>query len=115
MRTIVIDTGPLVALLDRRDQHHSWAVDQAKRLPGPFLTSEPVITEACHLTRDLPAGRQAILDMIFRSELLIPFRLDQEVARVQELIRQYASVPMSLPDACLVRMAEQHPDRTILT
>ena len=50
---VLADTGPLVALINKRDRHHAWASDQATRLPAPFLTCEAVLSEACFLLRNL--------------------------------------------------------------
>jgi len=59
--TVLLDTGPLVALLDRRDRYHGWAKEQAARLPPVFEACEPVVTEACFLLRTLPDAQRALL------------------------------------------------------
>ena len=51
---VALDTGPLVAFLDRQDQYHNWARDQFKQIKPPLLSCEPVISEACFLIRSLP-------------------------------------------------------------
>lgn len=56
-----------------------------------------------------------MLDLLSRGALRIAFRLEDNVDLVARLMGRYASVPMSLADACLVRMAEQHPDSRVLT
>jgi predicted nucleic acid-binding protein len=106
MRTALLDTGPLVALLDRREEYHPWAVDQMARLRRPLHVCEAVITEAFHLLRHLPAARVAILEMIAEEVLLVSFQLVQQSREVLGLLQRYANVPMSLADACLVRMSE---------
>ena len=114
-RTALLDTGPLVALLDRRDHYHAWAVDQMRRLRQPLQTCEAVITEAFHLLRHLPQSRVAILEMIADRVLTIPFLLREHHREVLVLIKRYASVPMALADACLVRMSELGSDSVVVT
>jgi predicted nucleic acid-binding protein len=112
---ILLDTGPLVALLNRRDQHHRWARDQFAEIEPPLLTCEPVLTEASYLLRGCPGGSASILDFLRRGVLEVPFVLAREVDPVQQLQHRYADLPMSLADACLVRMAELHAGATVLT
>jgi len=74
-----------------------------------------VITEACFLLQSTYPGRETVLSMIEDKIVQIPFQLSQEVSRVKELLTRYQSVPMSLADACLVRMAELYSDCLVLT
>jgi predicted nucleic acid-binding protein len=111
---VVVDTGPLVALLDRRDHYHEWAKQQLARIRPPLFTCEAVLTEAFHLLRTLPEARQAILAML-RQPLVIRFRLDEHQERIADLVRRYGNVPRSLADACLVRMSETVSGSTVLT
>lgn len=113
-RHMLVDTGPLVALLDRRDKFHDWATAQLAGREAPLWTCEPVLTEAVHLLRHIH-GEQALLELVRRGLVTTQFRLDDEVARVAKLMARYDNVPMSLADACLVRMAEQHADSSIMT
>lgn len=115
MSQTLVDAGPLVALLNRRDQHHAWAVEQAGQIARPFLTCEAVIAEAFHLLRRLPQAQAAILEMLGEGALTIPFRLNEEHVQTLALVRRYVNVPMSLADACLVRMSEIVRDSVILT
>jgi uncharacterized protein len=112
---ILLDTGPLVAAIDRRDAFHAWVTTAFKQLQQPVLTCEAVITEACFLLQRLQGGHEAIFGLIEAGVIQIPFDLEQEAVPVQALLRQYQSVPMSLADACLVRMAELYVDSSVLT
>jgi predicted nucleic acid-binding protein len=111
---ILVDAGPIVALLDNRDRFHDWARNQLSERKPPLLTCEAVLTEAAHLLRRAH-GNQALLALVRRGLVSIPFRLVDEISRVEKLIERYANVPMSLADACLVRMAELHDDFAIVT
>jgi uncharacterized protein len=112
---VLLDTGPLVAFLKAKDHFHAWAVDQLDRAPFPLLTCEPIITEACFLLRDTPSGEATVLSLIADGLIQIPFHDEAEAMALQTLLIQYRSVPMSLADACLVRLAEIYPNSPILT
>lgn len=112
---MLLDTGPLVAFLNRRDQHHAWAKEQWGMLRPPLLTCEAVISEACFLLRDVAGAADVVLELM-RREIVAPrFRLADDVSSVMDLMKRYAEVPMSFADACLVRLAEQHIGSAILT
>ena len=112
-RNVLVDAGFLVALLSRRDSHHQWAVTQAPGHAPPWHTCEAVLSEAFHLlgTRGTPS----LGALLHRRALIAAFDLDNEVEPVLTLMRKFADVPMSLADACLVRMTETLPDPVILT
>jgi uncharacterized protein len=112
---ILLDTEPLVALLKAQDSYHDWAVKALDRSPAVLLTCEPVITEACFLLQNTPSGEVTVLSLITDGLIQIPFRVQDESEAVQSLLARYRSVPMSLADACLVRLAEIYPESPILT
>lgn len=112
---VIVDSGPLVAFLYRRDHHHAWVRHQAQHLPSPWLTCGPVLTEAAHLLGQLPGGLDALFRLLERNLLVIDFDLNREREALSQLMRKYAEQPMSLGDACLVRMSELHPEGRILT
>ena len=91
------------------------ATGRLAELPVPLLTCEAVVSETCFLLRHARGGPSAVLELLDRGALRIAFRLEDNVGAVGRLMARYASVPMSLADACLVRMAEQHPDSRVLT
>jgi predicted nucleic acid-binding protein len=105
----------LVALLNRRDNHHAWARMGFAEAEPPLLTCEAVLSEACFLVRALPKGPQAVVELLQQGVVAIPFRIEEEAKRIAKLLERYASVPMSLADACLVRMAEQHAQSVVMT
>lgn len=110
---IIVDTRPIVALLDRRDSFHVWARDAFARLRPPHATCEPVLAEACHLLG--PAAADAVMELGERGFLICPFSLATEWPRLRALMKRYANVPMSLADACLVRMSELDASAKVMT
>ena len=115
MTPILLDTGFIVALLDRSERHHWACVDTAATISGPLLTCEPVIAEACYLLRGLAGAPQAVLANVHGGNFQIPFRLTQAAAAVSELMTRYDDVPMDFADACLVSMANSLNTGRILT
>lgn len=114
-RKVLLDTGPLVALLNGSDRYHAWARDQFAVIEPPLATCEAVIVEACHLLRHQPDGERIVLDILKRGVVEIDFALRGEIEPVQELRTRFANVPMDLADACLVRMAELRHGSRLLT
>jgi predicted nucleic acid-binding protein len=114
-RAIIVDTGFLVSLLNRSEQSHNWVKTQLSNISAPLLTCEPVITETCFLLQKIHQGEDTVLSLINRGKIQIPFRIDEESSIIRELMQRYQSVPMSLADACLVRMTEIYPNSILLT
>lgn len=112
-KTILVDAGFVVALLSSRDTHHQWAVAQASALPLPWSTCEAVLSEAYHLLGE--RGASSLGALLRRHALAVAFELARHVEPVTKLIEKYSKVPMSLADACLVRMTETVADSIILT
>lgn len=103
---VLLDTGPLVAYLYPKDTYHEWAVEQFTRLDLPFICCEPVLAEACFLVMRNGQRPMRVLDMLGRGAVRIGLALRDELAAVRMLMDRYVNVPMSLADACLVRLAE---------
>jgi len=112
---IILDTGPLVAYLNRNDQYHQWAVDEMGRIEPALLTCEAVLSEACFLLRRYRGASGAVMELLERNLVVPAFRLADEITHVQRLMRKYEDVPMALADACLVRMSELVPDASVMT
>ena len=112
---ILIDAGPMVALVDASDQHHRSCVSTFRSVQEPLGTVWPALTEAMYLLLDLPKGQDAVWEMLERKAFrLLP--LDQDdIPRIRELMAKYADRPMDLADAALVRVAERDGLDTIFT
>ncbi|MBW4429471.1 MAG: PIN domain-containing protein [Nostoc desertorum CM1-VF14] len=112
---VIIDTGPLVAFINRREHLHAWVINTLATIEQPLLTCEPVIVETCFLLRNIYGGQDTVISLLDEGKILISMCLSEEAAVIKELLRQYQSVPMSLADACLVRMTQLYPDSELLT
>ena len=103
---ILCDTGPLVAFFNRHDQYHAWAAEQFNRIFQPLLTCEPVLSEVVFLLHDDGLSTDPVFESIERGKLLVQFSAEEHWPDLRRLVRKYEDLPMSLADACLVRMAE---------
>lgn len=112
---ILLDTGSLVAVLFRRDQYHEWAVEKISQMPIPLITCEAVVAESCFLTQRMLGSSKAVFDFIETGAVKIDFNLAGEFEAVRDLALRYQNVPMSLADACLVRMSEIYENSTVFT
>jgi predicted nucleic acid-binding protein len=115
MRAAIVDTGPLVAFIDRAERHHHWVVERIGELEVPLLVCEPVLAEAMHLLARLPRAQDALFGLLENGALRIAFRVEEHVPALHRLHRKYRDQPMSLADACIVRMAELHDRHAVLT
>ncbi len=113
--TVLLDTGPWVALHCRDDRHHSWAREQFAQITGPLLTCEAVVAETCFLLARGGHDPAKALALVTRGVVQMGMALGDEIAAVQGLFERYDNVPASLADACLVRMSEQHAQCRVFT
>jgi predicted nucleic acid-binding protein len=115
MNVVLADTGALVALLDRRERFHSWAVEQIRTIRPPLVTCEAVLAELCFLLSEVPRGIVSVRDNFISGAWVVDFSLKAEHERVFALMDVYSDQPMSLADGCLVRMSELRADSRIFT
>ena len=115
MTSVIVDTGPLVALINRRERHHAWASKVMDTIEPPIFTCDPVISEACFLLQNADGGADAVLELVARGIVRSDFRVATEIDSIRTLMNKFANVPMSLADACLVRMTELDPKSVVLT
>lgn len=107
----ILDAGPLIAAINRQDQHHSWACETLERLGPPFYSCPEAMAEAAAMT-----GRPAaIVEMIHSEEIILSFDLSEQTAGVLALLRKYHDRDIDLADACIVRMTELMRDCQVVT
>lgn len=111
----IVDTGPLVTFLGAGLKHHDWVCAQWKRLQPPLLTCEPVLTEAAFLLKREGRKADPLFELLERGVLRVGLEIGEQVADLRALMSRYRDRPMSLADACLVRLAELHRGGTVFT
>jgi len=111
----IVDTGPLVAFFDRSERYHAWVVARIEELEPPLLVCEPVLTEALYLLARYARAADALFELLHNGALRIGLQIDENLGTLRQLLRKYRDTPMSLADACIVRMAEIHDRHDVLT
>ncbi len=112
---VIVDTGPLVAYFKTDDHYHDWSRKKLGSLRPPLHTCDAVISEACFLLRKTESGVDRLMEFLDRGAAVLDFPLQLELPTVRKLLKRYHNVPMSLADACLVRMSELFKESVILT
>ena len=114
-KTVLIDTGPLVAVLRERDQHHKWARHHFASLRNACVTCEAVLSEAFHMLETAPSGAERLCALLEEGTIRINFDVDDHLPDVLRVLRRYRNLPMGFADACLVRMSELHRECAVFT
>lgn len=112
---VLLDAGPLIGYLNRKDQHHEWAVESWAALTAPLWTCEAVLSEAIFNLQSEGMPLDSILYYLEKGVICLDFSMEENRMDVLNLLRKYADQPMSLADACLVRMAEAIHDCQVFT
>lgn len=115
MTPVLLDTGCIVALLDRSERHHAACTTAVEDVDAPLVTCEAVIAEACYLLREVPGAAEAVIENVASGVFRIPFSLAASAPATKKLMHKYRTVPMDLADACLVHLASELGTGDILT
>jgi predicted nucleic acid-binding protein len=110
-----VDTGVIVALLDRSERYHARCVTAVEGLEQPLVTCEAVIAESCYLLRGLPGAADTVLKNVERGVFQIPFQLSRATAAVRSIVRKYRDLAPGFADACLIQLADELDTGDILT
>ena len=116
-RRVLVDTGPIAALLDRRDTHHDWAKQQLAHLHQPLLTCEGVVSEVFFLLARVRGGPSTFAELLRHALIRVDseFSYCEHLTEILDNVERYKNVPMSFADACLVRMTEIKRDSLVFT
>jgi predicted nucleic acid-binding protein len=115
VKPVLLDTGVVVALLDRSERYHDRCADIVGELERALITCEAVIAESCYLLRRLPGAAETILENVSRGVFHVPFQLSQSAAPVATIMRKYRDQPADFADACLIHLADELSTGEILT
>ena len=106
----IADTGFVAGFWDPNDKIRNWVRVLAQKNPGPHLTCEPVLVEACFL-----AGATRVARVFAEGDYLVDFSWQGYRPEVLELLDRYADRDMDVADACIIMLAEANPGLRILT
>jgi uncharacterized protein len=116
MRPLLLDTGPIIASLDRQDACHNWVLRRLRAIRGPLVTTGAVITEAMFFLQEIKGGPPRLVEIVETSgsEIWDCFTVTRLHAAIERMAA-YADVPMDFADATLVLAAEHYETGDILT
>jgi len=115
VRAVLVDTGPIVALLDRSDNHHDEIVQALAAIEDPLVTVWPVVIEAMYLLAFSFQAQAALFEILETGAVRL---IDVDVAdlpALKRLMEKYRDLPIDFADAALVRVAEREGIRRVLT
>lgn len=115
MKPVLLDSGVIVALMDRSEELHGACTKAVRSLEVPLITCEAVIAESCYLLRNLRGAPEAVMDNVTTGNFQIPFQLSREAAAVKGVLRKYRDQEVDLADACLIVLAGELETADILT
>ncbi len=115
MADLLLDTGPIVALLNANDPDHRACTDFFESFRGRLLSTEAVLTESVYLLGRIPGGSEACLEFFIRNAATLISQNGESLIRAKELMARYHDVPMDFADATLVSLAEDSDCRQIFT
>jgi uncharacterized protein len=115
MPSVLIDAGPLVALIDRSDSYHQVCRDVLAAIDDPLCTVWPAFTEAMYLLRSSARAQLGLWDMLALDAVQLLELGADDCPRMRELMWKYRDLPMDQADAALVRVAERERVRRVFT
>jgi len=115
VNAVLLDTGAIVAALDRSEHYHHICSETLAGINAPLVTCEPVIAEACYLLRTMKGAADAVLANVAAGLFRLPFSLSESAEPVRALLRKYQDSHIDLADACLIHLASELRTPEILT
>lgn len=112
---MLLDSGAIVALLDRSERHHDQCAKAIAEVRVPLITCEAVIAESCYLLRALKGAPDTVLENVGAGIFQIPFALSDSAPEIVRIYRKYRDRQIDLADACLVELANRFETSQILT
>ena len=115
MKPVLLDTGVVVAWLDRSERFHQAAVNALENSTAPLITCEAVIAESCYLLRKLKGAAEAVLANVAEGIFGLPLPLSKSASEVRRIMLKYRDLEIDLADACLIQMASEYRVSEVLT
>jgi uncharacterized protein len=115
VRAVLVDAGPLVALLDRSDDRHEEVVEALKGIHDPLVSVWPALVEAMYLLSFSWRAQKALWELIETGTIRLLDLDEADIGPMKNLMEKYRDLPMDMADAALVRIAEREGIRRVLT
>jgi hypothetical protein len=113
--SVLLDTGALVALLDRSEKQHAACVEWFQKFQGQLLTTEPVLTETIYLLGPKAQNQIKTIDFILQEGAILIPQSRTSLLRAKKLMEKYSNIPMDFADATLTSLAEEAGVNEIFT
>lgn len=111
----LIDTGPIVAILNHQDPNHQECADAFQRVPAPLLTCWPVVTEAVYMLGDWSPATAKLFSLLRTGGLEIVSLGHGDIDPIETILAKYADQNFQLADAALMHLAQRENIRQVLT
>jgi uncharacterized protein len=115
VKPVLLDTGVIVALLDRSERYHSRCAEAVTTLESSLITCEAVIAESCYLLRNLQGAPEAVIENVSAGIFQVPFVLKRSTREVKRILRKYRDREIDFADACLIALGNEFATGDILT
>jgi uncharacterized protein len=115
VRAVLVDTGPLVALLKRSDDHHEEVVRVLKGIRDPLVSVWPVIVEAMYLLSTSWQAQKGLWEILETGVIRLLHLDEADAPGMKNLMEKYSDLPMDMADASLVHVAGREDIRRVLT
>ncbi len=112
---MLVDAGPLIALIHKDDANHARCVAVLQSLTEPLRTVWPALTEAMYLLSFSWKAQEALWEMVERGVVELAALEERDLSRMRELMKKYRDLPMDLADAALVAVGEREKIRRVFT
>jgi len=112
---VLLDTGAIVAALDRSESFHQRCVEAIASITSPLVTCEAVIAESCYLLRNVKGAAEAVVANVAAGIFQISFSLARSASQVQDVLNKYRDTGIDFADACLIQLATDLRVADILT
>lgn len=107
MKTVYIDTGPIVAILDKRDEHHIWASEKISEITTSLRTTSIIITEAFYLLRNIHGGIERLFQTLEEGYIQIEEAYPKKMNFIHQIVMKYSNINASLGDASLLSLINE--------
>jgi len=115
LSAVLLDTGVIVASLDRSERFHERCAETIAGTSSALVTCEAVVAESCYLLRNVKGAAAAVVANVAAGIFQIPFSLTTSAEQVGDLLRKYSDSGIDFADACLIQLATDFHIPDILT
>ncbi len=114
-KTVYIDTGPVIAILNKRDEHHLWATDKTSQIENDLVTTSIIIAEAFYILKKLPKGIEGLFQIIEEGFIKVEESYPKNMVFIHELVLKYDDIDASIGDISLLSIIDDPKHSKVFT